>query len=83
MKQKDALTVLLTGRAESTFDDLIKRMVSSKKLDFDLICLKQKVSPAGLHFRSTLNYKENFLEDLIYTYRDATEVKLYEDRPKQ
>ena len=83
MKQQDALTVLLTGRAEGTFDDLIKRMMSSKKLDFDLICLKQKVSPSGMHFRGTLDYKESFLEDLVYTYKDASEVRLYEDRPKQ
>ena len=83
MKQKDALTVLLTGRAEGIFDDLIKQMVVSKNLDFDLVCLKQRVSPAGMHFRSTLSYKECFLEDLVYTYRDAIEVKMYEDRPKQ
>ena len=83
MKQQDALTVLLTGRAEGPFDDLIKRMIASKKLDFDLICLKQKVSPSGEYFRSTLNYKESFLQDLVYTYREASEVKIYEDRPKQ
>ena len=83
MKQKDALTILLTGRGELNFSDLIKRMVSSKKLDFDMICLKQKVGPVGQRFPSTMNYKQELLKEIMATYRDAEEIRIYEDRPKQ
>lgn len=83
MQQKDAVTILLTGRGEQNFADLIKRMVASKKLEFDMVCLKQKAGPKGQRFPSTMYYKQSFLEDLIYTYKDAEEIKVYEDRPKQ
>lgn len=83
MEQKDALTVLLTGRSEASFADLIKRMVASQKLDFDLVGLKPEVGPSGQRFASTLTFKQNFLEDLVFTYEQAEEIRVYEDRPKQ
>lgn len=83
MQQKDALTVLLTGRSESGFTDLIKRMVDSKKLEFDLICLKPEVGPNGERFSSTMEFKQIFLEDLVLTYKHADEIRVYEDRVKQ
>ncbi|MCJ1471660.1 hypothetical protein MMC13_000300 [Lambiella insularis] len=81
MRQKDTMTILLTGRGEQNFADLIKRMVASKKLEFDMICLKQQVGPKGQRFSSTMHYKQLLLEDLIYTYKEADEIKVYEDRP--
>lgn len=83
MRQKDALNVLLTGRAEHNFADLVRRIVASKKLDFHMICLKPKVGPNNQQFRSTMNYKQTLLEDLVFTYKDADEIKVYEDRPRQ
>lgn len=83
MRQKDALTILLTGRGEHNFQDLIKRMVASKKLDFDMISLKQKIGPVGQRFSSTMHFKQLLLEDIVYTYKDAEEIRVYEDRPKQ
>ena len=83
LEQEDALTVLLTGRAESNFADLIKRIVASKKLPFDMICLKPEIGPNSQRFSSTMNFKQVLLEDLVYTYKDANELKVYEDRPKQ
>ena len=47
MEQKDALTILLTGRGETRFSEIIKRMVASKNLDFDMIGLKPEVGPSG------------------------------------
>ncbi|KAI1001641.1 hypothetical protein K3495_g6564 [Podosphaera aphanis] len=82
MRQKDALTVLLTGRSESGFADLIKKMVGSKKLNFDLICLKPVVGPNRERFSSTMNFKQIFLECLIETYKKAEEIRIYEDRVK-
>jgi len=83
MQQKDALTVLLTGRSEAGFADIIKRMVASKKLEFDLICLKPEVGPNSQRFASTMDFKQNFLEDLVLTYKQADEIRVYEDRVKQ
>ena len=82
-EQEDALTVLLTGRGEHNFADLIKRMVVAKDLSFDMICLKPQAGPANQRFRNTMHYKQSVLEDLVHTYREATEIRIYEDRPKQ
>ncbi|KAL4897767.1 hypothetical protein BDV59DRAFT_168501 [Aspergillus ambiguus] len=82
MKQKDALTVLLTGRSESGFSALVKRIVDSRKLDFDMICLKPEVGPNSERFATTKDFKQAFLEDLIFTYEQADEIRVYEDRPK-
>jgi len=81
-QQKDALCVLLTGRSESGFSELIKRMVSSKNLDFDLITLKPAVGPDNQRFASTMVFKQIFLETLMETYKHAEEIRIYEDRPK-
>jgi hypothetical protein len=83
MKQKDALTVLLTGRGEEKFADIIKRMANSRNLDFDLVCLKPEVGPNNQRFPSTMNFKQTFLEDLMLTYKQADEIRVYEDRQKQ
>lgn len=83
MQQKDALTVLLTGRGEHNFADLVKRIVTSKKLQFDMVCLKPRVGPNNQRFSSTMLFKQALLEDIIHTYKDADEIRVYEDRPKQ
>ncbi|KAM7197190.1 DUF2410 domain containing protein [Naviculisporaceae sp. PSN 640] len=81
-QQKDALCVLLTGRSESGFSELIKRMVASKKLEFDLIALKPAVGPDNQRFGSTMLFKQAFLETLMETYKYAEEIRIYEDRPR-
>lgn len=83
MEQKDALTVLLTGRSENGFADIIRRMVGSKKLEFDLICLKPEVGPNSERFSTTMEFKQTFLQDLVLTYEQADEIRVYEDRVKQ
>lgn len=80
MQQKDALSVLLTGRGESNFGDLIKRIARSRKLDFDMVCLKPAISPAGQKFRNTMEFKQELLKDIVYTYKEAEQMKIYEDR---
>lgn len=82
MEQKDALTVLLTGRSENGFADIIRRMVGSKKLEFDLICLKPEVGPNSERFSTTMEFKQTFLQDLVLTYEQADEIRVYEDRVK-
>ncbi len=83
MKQDDALTILVTGRAENNFVEVIRRIVASKQLLFDMICLKPQAGPSNQRFSSTVKYKQALLADLIHTYRDASEIRIYEDRPKQ
>lgn len=80
MEQKDALTVLLTGRSEHGFGELLKKMVTSKGLDFDLVTLKPAAGPNNQHFSSTMNFKQVFLTNLMETYTEAEEIRIYEDR---
>ncbi|KAF4589304.1 tat pathway signal sequence [Ophiocordyceps camponoti-floridani] len=80
MQQPDALCILLTGRAEKTFGELIKTMVASKGLEFDIVGLKPAASPTNETFQNTMHFKKVFLTTLVETYRDATEIKVYEDR---
>lgn len=74
--------MLLTGRGETNFADLVKRIVDSKGLDFDLTCLKPEVGPNGQQFASTADFKNEFLKNLAFTYKHADELRIYEDRPK-
>lgn len=83
MQQQDALTVLLTGRAEKGFGDLIQKMAKSRQLEFDLIVLKPKSGPSNEKLGSTMKYKQAFLEYMIKTYHVADEIRIYEDRVKQ
>lgn len=83
MGQKDVLNVLLTGRNERGFADLISRMIKSKELEFNMVCLKPLVGPANQKIGSTMSFKQELLKDLVFTYEDAEEIRIYEDRPKQ
>jgi hypothetical protein len=80
MQQKDALTVLLTGRGENNFGELLQRIVRSKGLEFDIICLKPAAGPNNQKFSTTMSFKQVFLESLMETYRGAEEIRVYEDR---
>ncbi|KAF5677210.1 nucleolar rRNA processing protein [Fusarium heterosporum] len=82
MLQKDALCVLLTGRSERGFAELIKKMVAAKGLEFDMVGLKPTVSPSNQKFQSTMHFKQLFLGTLMETYKEADEIRVYEDRPK-
>ncbi|CZS95181.1 probable nucleolar rRNA processing protein GAR1 [Rhynchosporium agropyri] len=82
MQQKDAVAILLTGRSENGFAELVKKMVKAKGLDFDIISLKPAAGPNNQRFSSTMNFKQVFLESLVETYGVAEEIRVYEDRPK-
>jgi hypothetical protein len=82
VKQPDAICILLTGRSEENFAELIKRIVASKGLEFDMIGLKPRVGPANQRFQSTMHFKQIFLDSVMETYRGAQELRIYEDRPK-
>lgn len=82
MEQADVLTVLLTGRNETDFADLVNRICNAKQLDFDLVVLKPEAGPSGQLFGSTLLFKQEFFKELSLTYKHADEIRIYEDRPK-
>ncbi|KAI0895234.1 hypothetical protein F4806DRAFT_487691 [Annulohypoxylon nitens] len=82
MQQDDALTILLTGRSEKGFSQLIKRIVASKGLEFDIIGLKPAVGPNNERFQTTMEFKQIFLRAVLGTYCSADEMRIYEDRPK-
>lgn len=82
MEANDTLTVLLTGRTETGFSDLIQRMLKAKGLVCDMVCLKPTVGPSGEQFSSTMTFKQALLQDIVYTYARAGEIRIYEDRPK-
>ena len=73
----------MTGRGERNFAGILKRIVASKNLAFNMICLKPQAGPRNERFSSTMSYKQAVLKDLVYTYKDADEIRIYEDRPKQ
>jgi hypothetical protein len=76
--QPDALSVLLTGRGEVRYADLVRRMVKSKGLDFDMTCLKpdSKKEP----FKSTMDFKKNLIDAVLLTCTSAEMLTIYEDR---
>lgn len=75
MQQQDALSVLLTGRSVGNFASLIKRMVGSRQLEFDIVALRPEKGVDGEHIRSTLDFKCTFLTDLLNTYSAAEEIR--------
>jgi len=82
MEDPSTLNVLLTGRNESAFSDLVGRMVASKGLEFDIVALKPRSGPSGQQFGSTMLFKQALLKDIVFTYSTAEEIRVYEDRPK-
>ena len=82
MATTDALTILLTGRNETHYADVVNRICNAKKLDFDLIVLKPEVGANGEQYPTTMAFKQAFLHDLVFTYKTADDIKIYEDRPK-
>ncbi|KAK5105113.1 hypothetical protein LTS08_001387 [Lithohypha guttulata] len=82
MQEKGTLTVLLTGRGETNFAELVNRMANSKQLDFDMVVLKPEVGPNQQQFSSTMDFKQAYLRDLVLTYRFADNIRIYEDRVK-
>jgi hypothetical protein len=74
--QPDALSILLTGRGEARFADLVRRMVKSKGLDFDMTCLKP--DPES----NTMDFKRNLIRAVLHTYSSVEKLTIYEDRPK-
>lgn len=82
MEDDEVVNVLLTGRMEGPFADLISRMIGAKGLEFDMVALKPTSGPGGEHFNSTMAFKQALLRDIVFTYSGASEIRVYEDRPK-
>jgi len=76
MRQKDALTVLLTGRSVTGFADLVQRIVKSRGLVFDMVVLKPEAMTTGQQSQNTLAFKTVFLAELLDTYSETQELRL-------
>src|SRR5690606_27907870 len=64
------------------FSELVQRIVRSKGLEFDMICLKPQLGPEKEYIESTMHFKTMFMKNLLSTYRNAEEIRVYEDRIK-
>jgi len=80
IQDKSALTILLTGRKQQIFSELLIRMMKAKNLDFDMVVLKPLICPDGITRPGTKDYKQKFFEDVMLTYNNADELNIYEDR---
>ncbi len=68
-REPGVLTVLMTGRGRERFEPVISRMVASRKLEFDLIALKD--SPR----QNTLNYKFEAIEEILRNFEFVEELR--------
>ena len=59
----------------------MQRIVASKKLDFDMICLKPNVGPDGEKIQNTKVFKTMFLAKLMDIYIHAEDLKYVEIPP--
>lgn len=80
MAQRDTLKILLTGRSVKGFSELIQRIVATRNLEFDMICLKPEVGPDGEKIQNTKQFKTMFLSKVMDTYVHVEDLKIYEDR---
>ncbi|KAF2155315.1 hypothetical protein K461DRAFT_292186 [Myriangium duriaei CBS 260.36] len=77
------LTVLMTGRSQANFSELITRIVKAKGLQFDMVVLKPEITPTGEKVTATAKFKTMFFQDAMTAYPRATRLTIYEDRAKQ
>ncbi|KAI5285990.1 hypothetical protein KEM54_000148 [Ascosphaera aggregata] len=70
------------NESQARFADVITRIIKAKGLSFDMICLKPDTGPSGQTFTSTIHFKQALLDDIMLTYTEAEEIRVYEDRPR-
>lgn len=90
-EQKDTISIILTGRKNNIFKDLILKIIELSKLEdplflkpslqFDAICLKKSIkdSPGT----TTMMYKIAVLRDFLEYYPNLEEITIYDDRMNQ
>ncbi|AAS52962.1 AER281Cp [Eremothecium gossypii ATCC 10895] len=80
-KERGTVSVLMTGRREVVFSELIgellRRPVDGECLCFNAVLLKKE------GHRSTLAYKTACMKDLLDAYPALEEITIYDDRPWQ
>lgn len=79
----DTLSVLMTGRSQAKFSDLIVKILNAKGLHFDLTVLKPEVTPTAQIVVDTAMFKCEFFREVMSTYSDARHLIIFEDRAKQ
>lgn len=78
MADVNTVTVLLTGRT-TQYEDLVKQILETNELVFDHYGFK----PTGKGVKIfTMNFKQEFIRDVISLYGDVISVEMWEDRRK-
>ncbi|AMD22406.1 HGR067Cp [Eremothecium sinecaudum] len=81
IQDPETVSILLTGRREVFFADVIGKLlehdVMAGELQFNAVFLKKE------EFRTTLSYKTTCLTNLLNSYPNLKEISIYDDRPKQ
>lgn len=79
LEDEEALTIVMTGRRQELFADILKEMLKSKGLYDELDGLMLRSGD----FSNTIEYKTHVLVDVLDAYPDIKEVVLYDDRKSQ
>jgi hypothetical protein len=75
---KDTLTILMTGRRKSMFDERICELCKQRNIPFNLILLKEQHQVPY----PTMEFKQHVLEIILNEFKNISQIKLYDDRPQ-
>ena len=91
--QEDTITILLTGRKENIFKNIILKIIELSRLEdpiflqpslqFDAICLKRTTTTTGSSWITTMMYKTPLVRDFLDYYPNLEEVTIYDDMMNQ
>lgn len=74
----DTVTVLLTGRT-TAYEPQVKRILDSANLTFDHYGFKPVAKKQKIY---TMNFKQEFIRDLVSMYGDVVSIEMWDDRRK-
>lgn len=90
-EQEDTISIILTGRKENLFKNIILKIIELSRLEdpnflkpslqFDAICLKKSIK--GALWTTTMMYKTAVIRDFLEYYPNLEEVTIYDDRMNQ
>lgn len=76
--EQNTVTVMLTGRTIN-YENMVKRILDSNDLTFDHYGFKPIGKGVNIF---TMNFKQEFIRDLVSLYGDVTSIEMWEDRNK-
>lgn len=76
--EQNTVTVMLTGRT-TQYEDLVKQILETNELTFDHYGFKPTGNGVNIF---TMNFKQEFIRELVSQYGDVTSIQMWEDRRK-